>query len=143
MSLLASQKERLAAGGETSAVRLAGLAALDNVATEARNVSNPRGENRSTYAIADSNCASTREGDRDGGVFLRRGVVILPMNPSARMRLKIHQECPSWFRVRIGGVPIVEIWMYECGRLVLCYNEASKGFPRRFEEGEQRDLVTP
>jgi hypothetical protein len=40
------------------------------------------------------------------------------------------------------GMPIVGIWKYEYGQLVLCSNEAAMGFPRGFDDGEQRDLLT-
>jgi hypothetical protein len=59
------------------------------------------------------------------------------------MRLTITAEGKGWFRGTIGMEQwqIVGIWKYERGRLVLCYGEERKGFPRRFEDGEQRDLV--
>jgi hypothetical protein len=84
----------------------------------------------------------SREGDRDGGVFLRQGILTLPRNPPAKLRLTIDKEGRGWFRGRIGDVAIVGIWKYRGGCLVLCYTEADKGFPKNFEDGEQRDVLT-
>jgi hypothetical protein len=84
----------------------------------------------------------TREGDHDGGAFLDKGILTLPMTPPAKMRLTIDAEGRGWFRGKIGSQPIVGIWRYERGVLTLCSNAAEKGFPKIFEDGEQRDEVT-
>jgi hypothetical protein len=63
------------------------------------------------------------------------------MTPPAKMRLTINEEGSGWFRGRIGDEPIIGIWKYERGRLVLRSNGADKDFPRRFEDGEQRDVL--
>jgi hypothetical protein len=64
----------------------------------------------------------TREGQTDAGAAVHKGVFMLPMTPPAKMRLTIIAEGPGWFRGRLGatGFPIVGIWKYEHGRLVLC-----------------------
>jgi hypothetical protein len=84
----------------------------------------------------------SREGDRDGGVILRQGVLTLPMNSPAKLRLTIDEEVRGRFRGMIGTQRIVEIWRYHRGMMTLCWNDADKGFPKRFEDSEQRDLVT-
>ena len=86
----------------------------------------------------------TREGQTDKGVTVRNGVFTMPMNPPAKMRLTITAEGPGRFRGTLGatGLPVVGIWKYERGRLVLCSNEAVMRFPGGFEDGEQRDVVT-
>ena len=84
----------------------------------------------------------SREGQRDGGVFLDKGIITLPMTPPAKMRLTISKEGPGWFRGKVGEQPIVGIWRYQRGMLVICSNCADKGFPKGFEDGVQRDVVT-
>ncbi len=71
-------------------------------------------------------------------------MLTLPMTPPAKMRLTIDEEGRGWFRGTLGraGWPIVGIWKYKRGQLVLCFNEAEKGFPKGFKDGERRDVVT-
>ena len=84
----------------------------------------------------------TREGQRDGGTYLKRGILILPMNPPAKFRLVIHKEEERGrFRGKVGDISIAGIWKFERGRLTLCWRDADKGFPQRFEEGEQQELL--
>jgi hypothetical protein len=64
------------------------------------------------------------------------------MNPPAKIRLTITAEGPGWFRGTIGSRPIVGIWRYQRGVLVICSNGADKGLPKCFEDGEQRDVIT-
>jgi hypothetical protein len=84
----------------------------------------------------------TREGQTDNGATLDRGILTLPMTPAAKMRLTIDAEGQGWFRGNIGMQPIVGIWRYQRGMLVICSNCADRGFPKCFEDGEQRDVVT-
>jgi hypothetical protein len=84
----------------------------------------------------------SREGQRDGGAFLNKGILTLPMTPPAKMRLMFDAEGPGWFRGWIGQQPSVGIRRYQRGMLVICSNGADKGFPKCFEDGEQRDVVT-
>jgi hypothetical protein len=86
----------------------------------------------------------TREGQTDAGAAVHKGIFTLPMTPPAKMRLTITAEGPGWFRGTLGttDLPIVGIWKYERGQLALCSNEAEKGFPKTFEDGKQRDVVT-
>jgi hypothetical protein len=86
----------------------------------------------------------TREGQTDAGAAVSNGVFTMPMDPPAKMRLAITEEGRGWFRGRLGaaGLPIVGIWKYDRGQLVLCFNEAGNGFPKTFEDGEQRVVVT-
>jgi hypothetical protein len=67
---------------------------------------------------------------------------MLPMTPPAKMRLTITEESLRWFPGRISEVPVVGIWRYQRGVLILCWNDADKGFPKRFEETEQQDVAT-
>jgi hypothetical protein len=64
------------------------------------------------------------------------------MTPVAKLRLMIDEEGPGWFRGRVGNVPVVGIWRYRGGVLTVCWNHAGRGFPKSFEDGEQRDVVT-
>jgi hypothetical protein len=54
----------------------------------------------------------TREGQTDAGAAVHKGILTLPMNPPAGMRLTITAEGPGWFRGTLGttGLPIVGIW---------------------------------
>lgn len=82
-----------------------------------------------------------REGTTDKGAHLDKGIMTLPMNPPARFRLTIDAEGAGWFRGRINGAPVVGIWRYERGRLRICWGSVEKGWPKRFEDEEQRDLM--
>jgi hypothetical protein len=84
----------------------------------------------------------TREGQTDAGAAVHKGIFTLPMNPPAKMRLTIDEEGRGWFRGKIGSQPITGIWKYRRGVLTIYSNEAAKGFPKSFEDGEQRDVVT-
>ena len=69
-------------------------------------------------------------------------MLTLPMAPPALLPLSIDEEGRGRFRGKIAKRPIVGIWKYERGMLALCWNNADKGFPKRFEEDEQHDLLT-
>ncbi len=45
----------------------------------------------------------SRAGDCDGGVFLRSGILTLPMNPPAKLRLRIEDEGKGRFTGLIGA----------------------------------------
>ena len=64
------------------------------------------------------------------------------MATPTRLPLRIDKEGRGWFRGTIGNVPIVGIWKHERGCLVLCWNDDYSRIPKRFEDGEQRDLLT-
>jgi hypothetical protein len=86
----------------------------------------------------------TREGQTDAGAAVHKEIFTLPMNPPAKMRLTITAEGRGCFRGTLGTteLPIVGIWKFERGQLMLCSNEAAMGFPKTFEDGERREIVT-
>jgi hypothetical protein len=56
--------------------------------------------------------------------------------------MEIDQEGRERFRGKIGTQQVVGNCRYHRGMLTICWNDAEKDFPKRFEDGEQRDLVT-
>jgi hypothetical protein len=83
-----------------------------------------------------------REGQTEAGAAVHKGMFTLPMTPPAKMRLTITEEGRGWYRGKVGDAPVVGIWRFKRGVLFICSNGADKGFPRRFEDGQQRDVVT-
>ena len=56
-------------------------------------------------------------------------------------RLRIEDEGSGRFRGMTGELPIVGIWKYERGVLTLCIQSEEKGYPWRFSDEEQQDLI--
>ena len=76
----------------------------------------------------------TRAGQTDGGARLERGRLTLLMAPPWPVRLALREEGDGRFRGTLGGdYPIVGIWKYDAGRLVLCWRSAAKGQSRAIQ----------
>jgi hypothetical protein len=71
-------------------------------------------------------------------------MLTLPTLPAWTVRLSIHDEGRGRFRGTLGDdLPIVGIWKYERGRLLLSFRAAKRGYPKRFSDEDRQDLITP